>query len=431
MGMNILVAILALNLIVIIHELGHYLVAKASGIKVLEFSLFFGPKILTLKKGETFFSLRLFPVGAFVMLEGEEETSTSERAFSNKPLGVKAAVIAAGPVMNFLSALLFLCLVFFMVGYNSTLLGLVPKGSPADEAGLQTGDRIIKYNGKRIYQPSDFYSFMAISKGKPSIIEFQRGKQKLQGLLTPDLIPENRYILGFGAKEPYGQGSTVVDYVLPGSPAEQEGLAPGDKIISLDEQPVASKKEISAYLNKKQDYPTTVTLLRAGKEIKLTIQPRMEKGPAIYETGISFQVVREGLWETLRQPLIYMFSTIRSVIFTFGWLLTGKVSLTQLAGPVRIVSIMSEAVSYSPTFYLVVINLLNISALISIAIGATNLLPFPALDGGRLLILGIEALRGKPLSPEREATISMVGFVILMSLGVFVVFNDIIQLIWG
>jgi regulator of sigma E protease len=157
----------------------------------------------------------------------------------------------------------------------------------------------------------------------------------------------------------------------------------------------------------------------------------MEKGPAIYETGISFQVVREGLWETLRQPLIYMFSTIRSVIFTFGWLLTGKVSLTQLAGPVRIVSIMSEAVSYSPTLYLVVINLLNISALISIAIGATNLLPFPALDGGRLLILGIEALRGKPLSPEREATISMVGFVILMSLGVFVVFNDIIQLIWG
>ena len=105
------------------------------------------------------------------------------------------------------------------------------------------------------------------------------------------------------------------------------------------------------------------------------------------------------------------------MVYSFGWLLTGKVSLTQLAGPVRIVSMMSEAVSYSPTLSLVLLNLLNISALISIALGATNLLPLPALDGGRLLIYFVEALRGKPLPPEREASISMVGFVLLMALG--------------
>ena len=110
--MNILLAILALNFIVIIHELGHYLVAKRAGIKVLEFSLFFGPKLFAVQKGETLFALRLFPVGAFVQLEGEEEASSSNRAFNNKPLPVRAAVIAAGPLMNLLSAFFFLCIFF-------------------------------------------------------------------------------------------------------------------------------------------------------------------------------------------------------------------------------------------------------------------------------------------------------------------------------
>ena len=150
-----------------------------------------------------------------------------------------------------------------------------------------------------------------------------------------------------------------------------------------------------------------------------------------FPTGISFQTVRGGVWETLKQPLIYIGSTVRSVLYTVSWLITGKVSIKQLAGPVRIVSIMSEVVSYSPTPYLIFINLLNISALISIAVGATNLLPFPALDGGKLLVLGVESVRKKPLPPEREAAISMVGFAILMLLGVFVIFNDIIQLIRG
>ncbi|NLW57076.1 MAG: PDZ domain-containing protein [Firmicutes bacterium] len=429
--MNILIAILALNLIVIVHELGHYLVAKSFNIKVLEFSLFFGPKLFSVKKGETIYSLRLFPVGAFVQLEGEEEASDSERSFSNKPLAARAAVVAAGPLMNFLTALLFLTLAFFMGGYSSNLLDTVPPGSPAAQAGLQRGDRLISYDGKKVYQPADFYTFMTINKGKPSIVEYQRGKEKRQALLTPHLIPEDRYILGFGAREPYGEGSTIIEYILPDSPAEQAGLLPGDQIIALDQEPISNKQALSAYLHRKNGEPVTVTLRRAGEERQLTIQPRMEKGTAYYDTGLSFQVVRGSFWATILQPPVYMYSTLRSVIFTLGWLVTGKVSITQLAGPVRIVSIMSEAVSYSPTAALILLNLLNISALISMAIGATNLLPLPALDGGRLLLFGLEALRGKPLPPEKEAAISMLGFVLLMSLGFFVLFNDLFQLIRG
>ncbi|HHW11887.1 MAG TPA: RIP metalloprotease RseP [Firmicutes bacterium] len=429
--MNILIAILALNLIVILHELGHYLVAKAAGISVLEFSLFFGPKLFSTKKGETTFSLRLFPVGAYVLLEGEEEASDSERSFSKKPLAVRMAVVAGGPVMNFLGALVFICVVFAVIGYSSMVLGPVPPGSPAAEAGLMAGDRILRYDGRRVYQPSDLYSFMAINNGKPSVIQLQRGNEKKQVLFVPDVIPAERYVLGFGAVEPYGEESTLVQYIVPGSPAEESGLLPGDRIIRLDGQPVSTKKEISRLVQEKQDQPITVTVLRAGREETLRLTPRLEKGATYFDTGFSFQTLRGGSGTILKQGVVYIYAVIRSVVYSFGWLLTGKVSLTELAGPVRIVSIMSEAVSYSPTLSLILLNLLNISALISIAIGATNLLPLPALDGGRLLLYVFEAVRGKPLSPEREASISMVGFALLMVLAVFVLFNDIIQLVRG
>ena len=429
--MNIILAILALNLIVIMHELGHYLVAKSAGIKVLEFSLFFGPKLYSKKRGETFFSLRLFPVGAYVLLEGEEEASESERSFSKKPLGVRMAVVAGGPVMNFLIALLFLCIVFTAVGYNSMLIGTVPQGSPAAEAGLKAGDRILSYDGRRAYQPSDVYSFMTINNGEPSIVRIQRGAEKKQLLFTPEIIPAERYILGFGAQEPYGEKSTVVDYIVPDSPAAEGGLLPGDQIIGLNGETVTSKNEISAYLQQTGGQPVTVTVLRGSHEETLRITPHLEKGTTYYDTGMTFQTMRGGIGKILHQSIIYIYSAIRSVAYSFVWLLTGKVSLTQLAGPVRIVSMMSQAVRISPTVSLVVLNLLNISALISIAIGATNLLPLPVLDGGKLLIYLVEALRGKPLSPEKEASISMVGFALLMALAVFVLFNDIFQLIWG
>lgn len=429
--MNIIIAILALNLIVILHELGHYVVAKAAGIRVLEFSLFFGPKLYSKKRGETFFSLRLFPVGAYVLLEGEEEASDSEQSFSKKPLGVRMAVVAGGPVMNFLTALIFLCIVFTAVGYNSLFIGTVPPGSPAAEAGFKVGDRILSYDGRKTYQPTDVYSFMTINDGKPSVVRIQRGGEKKQILFTPEIIPAERYILGFGAQEPYGEKSTVVEYIVPDSPAAEGGLLPGDQIIRVNEETVTSKKEISAYLQKAGNQPVTVTILRSGHEETLWIVPELEKGTVYYDTGIVFQTVRGGIGTTLEQAVVYIYSVIRSVVYSFVWLLTGKVSLTQLAGPVRIVSMMSQAVSMSPTVSFIILNLLNISALISIAIGATNLLPLPVLDGGRLLIYLVEALRGKPLSPEKEARISMVGFALLMALAVFVLFNDIFQLIWG
>ena len=172
--MNLLLAILAFNLIVIIHELGHFLVAKLADIKVLEFSLFVGPKLFSIKKGETTYSLRLIPMLAYVKMEGEEEYSESERAYNKKPVLTRAAVIAAGPLANIFTAVILLVILFSFTGYSTNKLSYVEENSPAYNASLREGDIIVKYDGKRIYQPADLIQFLYVYRGKTAEIEYIR-----------------------------------------------------------------------------------------------------------------------------------------------------------------------------------------------------------------------------------------------------------------
>lgn len=430
--MNILLAILALNLIIILHELGHFLVAKHFDINVLEFSLFFGPKLFSIKRGETTYSIRSIPVGAFVMTEGEEEEAEGERSFCNKPLPVRAAVIAAGPLMNLLTALVFLCIVFTAVGYGTTQISEVINGSPADLAGLESGDRIMTYNGKKVYQPADYISFLLVDKGKTAELGIVRAGEKITTSVTPEVIPGDRYILGFVSQEPYGSGSTVIRSIVTDSAAAAGGLQSGDRIIKLDGKTVHNKQEISAYLSQGQGGPVTVTYLRNGAELKTTLTPRLEKGQPVYTVGLGFATEESNFLQVVGQSINYIYSTMRNIVYTVGWLVTGRVSLTELMGPVRIVSTISNVVEASQNnLKLIVINLLNILAFISIALGGTNLLPFPALDGGRLLTIGISAIIRKPIPPNKEAVVSLIGLVFLMMLGIFTIFNDVFQLIFG
>ncbi|HHU51357.1 MAG TPA: RIP metalloprotease RseP [Firmicutes bacterium] len=430
--MNILLAILAFNLIIILHELGHFLVAKHFDINVLEFSLFMGPKLFSIKRGETTYSLRMIPIGAFVLVEGDEEESAGDGSFSNKPLPVRAAVIAAGPLMNLLTALIFLCIVFTAVGYGTTKIGEVITGSPADLAGLEPGDRIITYSGKRVYQPADYLSFLMVDRGRAAEVGIVRAGEEMTTIVTPEVIPGERYILGFVSRGPYGPESTVIRSIVDDSPAAEGGLQSGDRIIKLDGKTVQNKQEISAYLSESEGAPVKVAYLRDGVELETSLTPKLEKGQPIYSVGLGFVTEEGNFLQVLGQSLTYIYSTMRNIVYTVGWLVTGQVSLTELMGPVRIVSTISNVVEASQrSLKLVVLNLLNILALISIALGGTNLLPFPALDGGRLLTIGISVLLRKPIPPNKEAIVSLIGLVFLMILGIFTILNDVVQLIFG
>lgn len=425
--MNLLLAFLAFNVIVIVHELGHFIAAKKFGIKVLEFSLFVGPKLFSITRGETQYSLRLFPIMAFVKMEGEEEASTSERAFNNKPKHARALTAFGGPFANLLLAAVLLTVVFSLQGYDTLKINLVEAGSPAAKAGIKVGDTILSYDGYKTYMPVDVSQFLYVSKGGPAEVEYLSGGKTVRQTIYPVKEPATaNYYIGVDT----GNSNSIIS-ITPDFPAQKAGLLPGDKILKLDDTEISNKDELKAYIQKKGEQPINITISRNGADVHTTVIPRVQKIPERYILGIDFQVKSGNVWECFKQSAVYSYSIVRSVGFSLVWLVTGKVEANQLMGPIGMVSTIGEVVSQGPNFMAKLIYLLQMTALLSIAVGATNLIPFPMLDGNRILLIGVEAVRRKPIKPEREAFISMVGFVLIILLAVYAAFNDIMRIIRG
>lgn len=430
--MNLLLSILAFNIIVIVHELGHFIVAKKTGIKVLEFSLFFGPKIFSIQRGETTYSLRLIPIMAYVKMEGEEEASDSETSFSNKPRHVRAMTALGGPLANILLAVVLLTTVFLIQGYASTVIGRVAPNSPATEAGLQKGDKIVGYDGKATYLPIDVVQFLYVSKGAPAKVVYKRDGRLYDTTLKPihhaaASAPKLGVTLG-------GEGtsdSNVIKALSPGMPAEKMGLRVGDRIVELNGQKVSSSAELVGIVEKNGLKPIKLKALRDGSEVNVDIMPQAVKSEEWYDAGLAFSQGKGGFFESLEQSAIFTYSIVRSVAYSLVWLFTGQAKLSELMGPIGMVSTMTSAMQQAPNLAEMLLYLMNTTAFMSIAIGATNLIPFPMLDGGRIALIGLEAVRGKPLSQEKEAYISMVGFVLIILLGIYAAYNDIIRLVTG
>ncbi len=432
--MNILVAFLALNFIIIAHELGHFTVAKLFGIKVQEFSLFMGPKLFSFKKGETTYSLRLIPVLAYVKLEGEEEASDDERSFSKKPVGVRAAVIAAGPLMNLLVAVLLLTIVFTVSGFETNVVSKVQGNSPAYISGLEVGDKIVSYDGKMVSTSMDLLQFVFISMDEPAEIEIIRDGERIERTFIPEVVPaQESYKFGFTVRNASGPDSNVLAAISAGMPAETAGLLPGDRVLQINDTPVSSKPEIDSYMNKFSGGVITLVLERNGETIKKEITPVLIKNEKYPYVGLELSTVEKGsFFRSIGQSFKYMFSVVRSVIYSIGWLISGKVSIREIMGPVGMVSTIGAVVAQSrASFTTLLVNLFNVTAMFSVALGASNLLPFPALDGSKLLILGAEAITRKKLPEEKEAIISTVGIILLLIFAVFVFYNDIAKLIAG
>ncbi len=427
--MGFILTIIAFNFIIIIHELGHFLVARYNGIKVLEFSLFVGPKLWSIKRGETEYSLRLIPVLAYVKMEGEEESSDDENAFSNKSVWARMAVVAAGPLANLLSALLILVLIFSLKEYKTTKIASIDNNSPAYTAKLEVGDEIISYNGKRVYFPMDLVQFFYVDEGKAADLVVLRNGKK-EKIAFPKLdINEDRYMLGFEALEVSGKDSTVVKSVTSGYPASEAGILPNDRVIALNDVKVYSIKDIIKYTEENKGQEIKVTLDRGGKEIQVSLKPKILKNQPSINLGIEFSENKGNIVDSFKYSMKYIWANVRNVVYSIKWLVSGKVSISKMSGPVGIVTSMNDAASLGSNASEKIFSLLNMTAFISVAIGATNLIPFPALDGNKLLLLLIEVFRKKPISPEKESKISMVGLVALLILALITTSNDIIRLI--
>lgn len=428
--MGVVVALIALSILILIHELGHFLVAKSVGIKVLEFSLFMGPKIFSIKRGETVYSLRLIPIGGFVSMEGEEESSDDPRAYSNQSVGKRALVIAAGPLMNLLAAFILAAIFLGNIGFFTNTISEFYEDSVIQKAGVEIGDRIISYDGRRLLEPaSDLNIFMYGEDGsEKELVYFDASEnKKVLKTIAPGRTA-TRFRLGFSAQVDNDTeiGNNTVDMIETGSPLMNAGIKRGDKIIKLDDTEVFSTPDIQKYLNEtRQDktLPLTITVERNGEEI--VFKNVIPFSDYQYTLAINFEHKKGNIFEVAGASLKYCASTARNVLMTFSWLFNGTISFKELSGPVGIIGAVGSVVETQQPLWYTLLSLIYMTSYISINLGIVNLIPFPALDGSMLLLLFIEKVRGKPIPQEKIGMVSFIGLILLMGLMVFTLFNDI------
>lgn len=433
MVLNVILAILVLSIIVIVHEFGHFIIAKANGITVVEFSIGFGPKLIHFRKGETEYCIKALPFGGACTMLGDEFLEMSviqseedddeeltdeekeakkrklaiengydmEKSFASKSVWARIAVIAAGPVFNFLLAFVCAVVIVGSLGYDPCDIDVVKDNSPATEAGLQEGDVITKVNGHKVTFYRDFYFYRAYNADKTLNITFTRDGEKMTTTVTPQHIKQQKYQVGIMMNE-----NCLISSVTKDSPAEKAGLKANDVIKAVDGTAMENSSNV-------------------------TVEPKMVEVES-YDTGfvVYGDRVKTSPIGTLKYSVEEVGYSVKTVIQSLGMLFTGKIGFDSLLGPVGTVSTMSEIVEESKAdgaFY-VFLNLMNLAALISANLGVMNLLPIPALDGGRLVFLIIEALRGKPVKREHEGIVNFIGMILLVILMVVVLLKDIMAL---
>jgi regulator of sigma E protease len=359
-----IIAILMFCLLIFIHELGHFLAAKACDVKVNKFALGMGPAIFRKKKGETEYSLRIFPIGGFCEMEGENgdiessaddpskekaetdidiDTGNSEiipvsenpRAFSNKKAWQKILILFAGPAMNALLALVLMALILFGMGTATTTINKVMDGSPAAAAGLQSGDRIVSIDGKKIEEWTDV-----------------------------------------------------------------------SNAVNTEDRELSDKIEVVAE--------------RDGKEVSVTTSVMEEDGNKLI--GIEPQR-RHSVWGAVSAAPGYTWDLTKQMYGAVKQLVTGQVSTRELSGPVGIVYLVNKSTQAG------IISVLYLVALISLNLGIFNMLPFPALDGGRIVFVLIRKITGKLISDKVEAMVNAGGMLLLLLLMVYVTWNDVLRFI--
>ncbi len=331
--MTVIYAVLMFCVLIFIHELGHFIAAKKCGVKVNQFALGMGPAIFKKQKGETEYSLRIFPIGGFCAMEGEDTESEDSRAYNNKKPWQKALIAFAGPAMNVVLALILMCIIMFAMGTASTRIDSFVDGSPAQAAGMKAGDEIVKINDVKISEWNDVGEALEGAKtgDKVSIVYKRDGKENT--INTELMESEGRAMIGITPKHERHVGNALVSGVK-----------------------------------------TT---------FNMTTQ---------------------------------MYTVIKQ-------LFTGEVSTKELSGPVGIVYMVNQSASMGLFYFF------YLMAVISLNLAIVNLLPLPALDGGRIVLIGIKKITGKAISDKTEGMINTVGLVLLLTLMVYVTWNDIIKFI--
>lgn len=429
---KIIIAILVFSVIVIIHEFGHFLLAKKNGVGVTEFSVGMGPRIFSFDKGGTKYSLKALPLGGSCMMVGEDESSTDENAFNNKGVWARISIIAAGPIFNFILAFI---LSLIVVGYSGWDFASIKvyDDMPAKEAGLKNGDIITKINGHGVSCSRELaYAlfFSPIDSDKPIDVQYTRNGKKYSKKITPKFVSEYT-ITGVTLKN--DDKKVIIDTVEKKSPFAKAGIKKGDEITGINGETFKDIEAFSEYINGTHLERNITVDYKRDDEVK-TVDVKLAKNSLSerYMLGFSYSNPNKKVsaLQTIKYSFVEIKVQINSVIQSLKYLLSGKASKDDISGPIGIVNFIGddyEAVK-DEGFLTTLMSMLSITILLSANIGVMNLLPIPALDGGRLVFMFIEVIRRKPIKPEIEGMIHAIGLIALLLLMAFVSFNDIMNI---
>lgn len=427
--MSIILAILIFSVLVLFHEFGHFLFAKLSHITVLEFSLGMGSRLFSFEKGGTKYSLKLLPLGGSCLMEGEDEDNDDPGSFNNAPIAGRIATVAAGPVFNFILAFVVSMIVVGLTGYSLPVVSSVEAGSAAEAAGIREGDRITSFDGYGTSIADELYTYLALEglDGSPITVEYVRDGQKGTLTYTPD--SEEKYMLGFTYYN--DESEAKIGSVTLNGAMYKAGLQAGDVICEINGTVINSGKELQDYMNEytMDGSEMEITYIRGDKVKSVAVAPTVTTYARIgFDYGGSIE--KAGFGEMVRYGFCEMKYWVKTTILSLKMLVTGKVSVNEMSGPVGIVSTIDNTYQESKSYGLtaMVATMLNMMILLSANLGVMNLLPIPALDGGRLVFLILEAIRRKPIDREIEGKIHFAGFALLMLLILYVSVHDVMKL---
>jgi regulator of sigma E protease len=423
---NLLASAFALGVIIVVHEAGHLMVAKAFGVRVLTFSVGFGRRLWGLRRGETEYRVSLVPLGGYVRLGGEnpEEVSDDPREFLNKPRWQRILVYLAGPAMNVLLAII-LVAGLFMAGIEVVnlpdtppLIGGVEPGTSAAQAGLQRGDLIVKIRGKAVGDWNEVVLALVGSPDKPVPLNVRRGGRTFDAVVTPRRVP--RYDMGdFAGLLPSIRPQIIK--VLDGGPAAAAGFRPGDEVRAVDGRPILDSKAFVDAIAARAGQRLEVQVMRDGQPLIVPVVPRNEAGAGKIGVQIGFYQ-RYGPVKAVVESVRYNVQTVEDTFRILGKIFSRELSAkSALAGPIEIAAQSGNAARRGFK------DLLLLMGFISMSIAIMNLMPIPILDGGQIFILGIEGVIRRDLSLRFKEIISQVGFVMILLLMFVVIWFDLMK----
>jgi regulator of sigma E protease len=430
---TLLAFLFVLGVLIFVHELGHFLAARRIGVRVLTFSLGFGPKLISVRRGDTEYCVSAIPLGGYVKMAGEnpdDPRSGAPDEFLSKTKWQRFQVLIMGPVMNIVLAFVLSAAVLTqgaeMAAYKDQppVVAAVMPGSPADKVGIKPGDRILTVAGRRVDTWDDLEVAIGIRRVDRDVeLTLLHEGASRSVTLRPVAAARSADIGEIGVLP---DEMPLVRSTIKGDPADKAGVKPGDVVIAINGERTVSPGDVSEAISRNAGHEIDLTIRRSGQQVHVAVTPELRGergmiGVSLVESTKSF---KPGPLDAVTLSVRRNIENSSLIFRTLAGLFTGETSVRQLQGPVGIAQLSGESAQAG------LLVLLNVMAMISLNLGILNLMPVPVLDGGHILIMALEGIARRDFSMAVKEKMLLAGFVVLMMLMVTVIYNDLTRISW-